>query len=109
MTETPETGPIASVEPQREFNISFKDKGLWVLIGLLVVIAAIAQFIGPLSIPIGEVSIMLLPMVWALLMGVLISGQRIKPLPEDLQHTANAIMSVAVLVLCGRLALTLGP
>lgn len=109
MTETPETGPIASVEPQREFNISFKDKGLWVLIGLLVVIAAIAQFIGPLSIPIGEVSIMLLPMVWALLMGVLISGQRIKPLPEDLQHTANAIMSVAVLVLCGRLALTLCP
>jgi hypothetical protein len=92
----------------REFDIGFRDKGLWVLIGLMTVIAAIAQFIGPATIPLGKVSIMLLPMIWALLMGVLVSGQRFRPLPVDLQHTANAIMAVAVLVLCGRLALTLG-
>ncbi|MFT3876043.1 MAG: DUF3100 domain-containing protein [Propioniciclava sp.] len=94
--------------PQREFNISLKDKGLWALVGLMVIIASIAQFIGPLNIPFGNASIMLLPMIWALLMGVLISGQRFRPLSVDLQHTANAIMSVAVLVLCGRLSLTLG-
>lgn len=93
---------------QRECNISFKDRGLWVLIGLMVVIASIAQFIGPLAIPVGNASVVMLPMVWALLMGVLVSGQRFRPLPVDLQHTANAIMSVAVLVLCARLSLTLG-
>ena len=105
MAAAPESNELTGT---REFSIGFKDAGLWVLIGLMVVIASIAQIIGPLSIPIGDVSIMLLPMIWALLMGVLVSGQRIKPLPVDLQHTANAIMAIAVLVLCGRLALTLG-
>ena len=105
MTASPESHTSTA---QREFNIGFRDRGLWVLIGLMTVIAAIAQFIGPATIPLGKVSIMLLPMIWALLMGVLVSGQRVRPLPVDLQHTANAIMAVAVLVLCGRLALTLG-
>lgn len=66
--------------------MSFRDRGLWVLIALMVVIAAIAQFIGPFSVPVGNASIVLLPMIWALLMGVLVSGQRVRPLPVDL-HT----------------------
>lgn len=112
MTHQPNDIPAAEsaqAAPQREFSMGFGDKGLWVLIGLTVVIAAIAQFIGPFSVPVGGSSIVLLPMIWALLMGVLVSGQRIKPLPTDLQHTANAIMAVAVLLLCARLSLTLGP
>ncbi|WP_454294298.1 DUF3100 domain-containing protein [Salana multivorans] len=92
----------------RTFSIGLRDRGLWLLIGLMVVIASIAQLIGPLEIPIGNASVMLLPMIWALLMGVLVSGQTFRPFPVDLQHTANAIMSVAVLVLCARLSLTLG-
>ena len=107
MSATPE-GTEATAAPPRIFNISLKDKGLWLLFALIVVLAAIAQLIGPLTVPLGSVSIMLLPMIWALLMGVLISGQTWRPLPIDLQHTANAIMSVAVLVLCARLGLTLG-
>ena len=103
-----ETGDGAPAAPQREISMSFRDQGLWLLIALLVAIAAIAQFIGPSSVPVGNASIVLLPMIWALLMGVLISGQRIRPLPIDLQHTANAIMGVAVLILCARLSLTLG-
>ncbi len=100
--------PEAVGTAQRVLDIGFKDKNLWVLIALMVVIASIAQFIGPATVPIGTVTIVLLPMIWALLMGVLVSGQRIKPLPIDDQHAANAIMSVAVLVLCARLSLTLG-
>ncbi len=107
MSTTPEATD-ATGAPPRTFDISLKDKGLWLLFGLIVVLAAIAQFIGPLTVPLGSVSLMLLPMIWALLMGVLISGQTWRPLPIDLQHTANAIMSVAVLVLCARLGLTLG-
>ncbi|MFT4226811.1 DUF3100 domain-containing protein [Micropruina sp.] len=106
MSTTPEATDVPA--PSRVFNISFKDKGLWLLFALIVLLSAIAQFIGPLTVPLGSVSIMLLPMIWALLMGVLISGQTWRPLPIDLQHTANAIMSVAVLVLCARLGLTLG-
>lgn len=105
LTEPADRAPAS---PQREISMSFRDQGLWLLIILMVVIAAIAQFIGPFSVPVGNASVMLLPMIWALLMGVLVSGQRIMPLPLDLQHTANAIMSVAVLMLCARLSLTLG-
>lgn len=106
MSTTPEATDVPA--PPRIFNISFKDKGLWLLFALIVLLSAIAQFIGPLTVPLGSVSIMLLPMISALTMGVLISGQTWRPLPIDLQHTANAIMSVAVLVLCARLGLTLG-
>lgn len=48
-------------------------------------------------------------MIWALAMGVGISTQRIRPMPLDLQHVANAVMAVAVLVLVARLSFTLGP
>lgn len=92
----------------RLIAMSFRDRRLWLLSGLIIVIASIAQWIGPFSVPVGNASIVLLPMMWALLMGALISCQRIKPLPVDLQHTANAVMSVAVLMLCARLSLTLG-
>lgn len=107
--DIPAAESTQAAPPQREFSMGFGDKGLWVLIGLMLLIATIAQFIGPFSVAVGNSSIVLLPMIWALLMGVLVSGQRIKPLPVDLQHTANAIMSVAVLLLCARLSLTLGP
>lgn len=104
-----EAGDATPTAPPRVISVSLGDRGLWLLVALMIVIAAIAQFIGPFSVQVGNTSIVLLPMIWALLMGVLVSGQRFKPLPIDLQHTANAIMAVAVLVPCARLSLTLGP
>ncbi|AHW62859.1 DUF3100 domain-containing protein [Corynebacterium glyciniphilum] len=95
--------------PPRIIAPTLRSRGLWVLAGLIVVIAAIAQFIGPREISLGFAALSLLPMIWALAMGVAISTQRIRPLPLDLQHVANAIMSVAVLVLVARLSFTLGP
>lgn len=108
MTTSPEPATVAADRPKHEFTTSLADPRLWVLIALMIVIAAIAQLIGRRDLVLGNISIVLLPMIWALLMGVLVSGQRFKPLDANLQHTANAIMGVAVLVLCGRLALTLG-
>lgn len=113
MTSTDQ--PMESVDPiplqttQRTFDISLRDRGLWVLIGLMTAIALISQLIGPIKIPIGAASIDLLPMIWAVLIALVISGQRWKPLPVDLQHTANVIVSVAVLLLVARLSLTMGP
>lgn len=106
LMEAADAPPPAS--PPREISVSFGYPGLWTLIALLLVVAGIAQYIGPFSIPVGNASIVMLPMIWALLLGVLVSGQRIKPLPIDLQHIANALVNVAVLVLCARLSFTLG-
>ncbi|OLT52046.1 hypothetical protein BJF89_05500 [Corynebacterium sp. CNJ-954] len=88
---------------------TLRSPGLWILAGLIIVIAAIAQFIGPVEISLGFAALSLLPMIWALAMGVGISTQRIRRLPLDLQHVANAVMGVAVLVLVARLSFTLGP
>ncbi|RGE23241.1 DUF3100 domain-containing protein [Leucobacter sp. wl10] len=101
--------PAPAAGVRNEFAISFRNPLLWLLIGLMAAVAVAAQLIGPAAIPVGAASITLLPMIWALLLGVIISGQRVKPLPVNVQHTANAIMAVAVLLLCARLSLTLGP
>lgn len=82
---------------------------LWALITLIIGIAAGAQALGPLVIPMGAASVTLLPMIWGLLAGTAVSGQRLKPMPLQLQHAATAIMGVAVLLLAARMSLTIGP
>jgi hypothetical protein len=89
--------------------MTFRDPRLWLLIGLVIVIAGLAQLIGPAVIPLGVASITLLPMIWGLLAGTVVSGQRIRPLPVDVQQAATAVMGVAVLLLCARLSFALGP
>ncbi|WFR68561.1 DUF3100 domain-containing protein [Curtobacterium flaccumfaciens] len=82
---------------------------LWVVLVLLLVIASLAQVVGPAVIPIGIASITVLPMVWGLLAGGVVSSQRVKPLGVDLQRAASALMGIAVLVLIARLSVTIGP
>lgn len=111
MSNKPVEAPSATSEPSppRIIAPTLRSPGLWILAGLIIVIAAIAQFIGAVEISLGFAALSLLPMIWALAMGVGISTQRIRRLPLDLQHVANAVMGVAVLVLVARLSFTLGP
>ncbi|QNS07636.1 DUF3100 domain-containing protein [Streptomyces xanthii] len=90
-------------------RLTLRDARLWVLIGFAVVFASAAQAIGPIVVPVGVAAVTLLPMIWGLLAGGITSGQRIRPLPVDLQQAANVIMGIAVLVLGARLAFTIGP
>jgi hypothetical protein len=90
-------------------TMTLADRRLWLLVLLVFVVAAGAQLIGPIAIPLGIASVTLLPMIWGLLAGGLISGQPWRRFPLDLQQAATAIMSVAVLFLCARLSLTIGP
>lgn len=83
---------------------------IWILAALLLAIAAAAQFAGSLVIPLGTIAtITVLPMVWGIIAGGVVSGQPWKRMPLDMQHAANVLMSVAVLLLCARLSFTLGP
>ncbi|MGW2343631.1 DUF3100 domain-containing protein [Streptomyces sp. NPDC001661] len=90
-------------------RLTLRDARLWILIALAAVFAAAAQAIGPIVVPIGAAAVTLLPMIWGLLAGAVASGQRIRPLPVDLQQAANVVMGIAVLVLGARLAFTIGP
>lgn len=90
-------------------TMSLRSPKLWVLVALIIAIAAGAQVIGPVVIPIGAAAVTLLPMIWGLIAGTVVSGQKLKPMPDDLQRAATIIMGVAVLVLAARLSFTIGP
>lgn len=76
---------------------------------LAFVIALAVQFIGQAKIDVGIGSIIIFPMVWGLILGLLVSVQKFKPLGLDLQRVAAALVGVAVLLLVARLAFNIGP
>ncbi|MFT4229162.1 MAG: DUF3100 domain-containing protein [Microbacterium sp.] len=90
-------------------QLDLRTPQMWILIAFALVLAVGAQLIGPLVIPIGVASVTLLPMIWGLLAGAIISGQKVKPFPLDLQHAATTLMGVGVLVLGTRLSFEIGP
>jgi hypothetical protein len=76
---------------------------------LAFVIALAVQFIGQAKIDLGIGAIIIFPMVWGLILGLLVSVQKFKPLGLDLQRVAAALVGVAVLLLVARLAFNIGP
>ena len=112
MTVNPPVGEAqpASAAPASGLSMTFADKRLWALIGILLLLATAAQLIGEVEIPLGStLSLTLLPMIWAILGGGLISGNPWKPLPLPMQEAAGVIMGVAVLLLGARLSFNIGP
>ncbi|UVJ39878.1 DUF3100 domain-containing protein [Arthrobacter sp. CJ23] len=82
---------------------------LWPIGGLALLIATLSQIVGPKVIPVGFAAITILPMVWGILAGGIVSSQKFRPLPRSLQSAAGALMGVSVLILVGSLAFTMGP
>jgi hypothetical protein len=82
---------------------------LWPIGGLAVLIATLSQLVGPLVIPLGFAALTLLPMVWGILAGGVVSSQRFRPLPRSFQSAAGVLMGISVLFLVGSLAFTIGP
>ncbi|KQR01222.1 hypothetical protein ASF72_13460 [Arthrobacter sp. Leaf141] len=76
---------------------------------LAFVIALAVQFIGQAKIDLGIGAIVIFPMVWGLILGLLVSIQKFKPMGIDLQRVAAALVGVAVLLLVARLAFNIGP
>ncbi len=81
----------------------------WPVAGLAFLIAVFCQVIGSLTLDLGIGKIVIFPMVWGIIIGALVSIQKLKPLGLDLQKTANALVGVAVLLLVARLAFNIGP
>ncbi|WP_120520650.1 DUF3100 domain-containing protein [Arthrobacter celericrescens] len=82
---------------------------LWPIGGLALLIATLSQIVGPMVIPVGFAAITILPMVWGILAGGIVSSQKFRPLPRNFQSAAGSLMGVSVLILVGSLAFTMGP
>ncbi|ACL60344.1 DUF3100 domain-containing protein [Methylobacterium nodulans] len=83
------------------------------LFALALVVVVLAELIGNVAIPIGHGKIILLPLLWALLMGGalgLAAGRLPAPLrvTTPLQHQAAAILQPALLLFIAKLGLMVG-
>lgn len=76
---------------------------------LSLLIAVAMQLAGSLNIDIGIGSIVVFPMVWGLILGLLVSVQRFRPLGLHQQKIAAALLAIAVMLLVARLAFNIGP
>ncbi|MEB3370095.1 DUF3100 domain-containing protein [Saccharopolyspora mangrovi] len=76
---------------------------------LALVIGLAVQLIGKVDINLGIGSVIIFPMVWGLILGLLVSVQKFRPLGLDLQKVAAALVGVAVMLLVARLAFNIGP
>ncbi|MFB7850497.1 DUF3100 domain-containing protein [Streptomyces sp. NPDC056053] len=76
---------------------------------LALVIALVVQAVGELDIDLGVGSAIVFPMVWGLILGLLVSVQKVRPLGIRLQKVASALVGVAVMLLVARLAFNIGP
>ncbi|WP_455555414.1 DUF3100 domain-containing protein [Comamonas sp.] len=80
---------------------------------LALVIAALSEWLGPLPIELGVGKVVLLPMIWALLIG-LVLGLLAKRMPQPLslglhsQHLAAAVLSCALFLFIAKLGLMVG-
>lgn len=78
-----------------------------------LVISALSEWMGPLSLELGVGKVVLLPMIWALLIGLtlgLMNGRLPGPLRVSLrnQHLAAAILSSALFLFIAKLGLLVG-
>ena len=111
MSDTPAVAsPNNSQTPLETVTMTLRDQRLWAITGLIVVVACIAELIGQVEITLGaKVTMTLLPMIWAILMGGFISGNPWKPLPVPWQEAAGILMNMSVLILGARLSFNIGP
>jgi len=85
----------------------------WRLVVLALAVVLLAEFLGIVTIPVGPGKIVMLPMIWALLIGAAISlSERRLPAPLQvdtaLQNRATTIVGLALLIFVGKLALLVG-
>jgi Protein of unknown function (DUF3100) len=102
-----ETEAVPSMPPQGNLLTS------WTVHGWALGITLIGELIGQISIPIGAGKVVLLPLVWGMLLGML-TGIIANRLPRSIavgpaeQAKASAIIQVAVLIFVADLALLVG-
>ncbi|WGX99215.1 DUF3100 domain-containing protein [Nocardioides sp. L-11A] len=71
-------------------------------------IAVVAEAVGTKFIDLGPGQVILFPIVWAILIGGLISFQRVKPLPREAQRDALELVSVGIMVFLVLVGITVG-
>lgn len=99
------TAETSTAPPQERVGLS----RAWPVLVLALVISAVCEVIGQVSLDVGIGAIVLFPMVWGIVIGTLVSVQKLKPLGLLSQKVASAVVAAAVMLLVARLAFNIGP
>lgn len=84
-------------------------KKYWKICLLALVLVVIAEFIGEKKIKVGPGYLVFLPMLFALVMGAIISLPKLKIISEKEMNLSNSIMSLAVIIFVAKIGATMGP
>src|SRR2546428_13730521 len=91
--------------------VDFSDQARLYIAAFIIVL--IAEYIGNVAIPLGPAKIVLLPLLWALLMGAALglASKRMPPgvsITSELQRSAAALLQPALLLFIAKLGLLVG-
>lgn len=78
------------------------------LAAIALVLTVVAELVGDHTIDLGIGTVTLYPLIWGILLGGVVSMQKIKPLPVAVQRHATQLVGLAVLLLGARLAFVVG-
>lgn len=81
----------------------------WKIHGLVIIMVVICEFIGIKSFKIGPGKVMLLPMLYALLIGLFMGPKFLKIVSNEEMKKASPLISISVLLLIAKYGTTIGP
>lgn len=97
--------PVANRTP-----LSLIGRRHWfIAVVLSTVISAIAVFVGAHSFRIGHAAIVLVPIIWAVLLGGLLGVQRLHPVSPSTRGVATVLLEIGIIVFLARLGTQIGP
>jgi len=100
-------GTAATTAPTSPAGVGLRHA--WPVLLLALAISSLCEVIGQVSLDVGIGTIVLFPMVWGILIGTVVSVQKLKPMSLTSQKVASAVVSAAVMFLVARLAFNIGP
>lgn len=82
----------------------------WTSMALLSTgICAVAILLGTHKIPLGNAAIVLMPVLWAVLMGAIIGVQKIKPMSGQSRAVSSVLLDVSIVLFLAALGVSVGP
>ncbi|WP_253190711.1 DUF3100 domain-containing protein [Arthrobacter sp. SRS-W-1-2016] len=109
-TTTPEVDmPVVNVAhgQARLFTPTARQWGSMILLSTAV--CAVAILAGTHKIPLGNAAIVLMPVLWAVLMGAVIGVQKVRPMSGQSRAVASVLLNVSIVMFLGALGTQVGP
>lgn len=72
-------------------------------------ICAVAILLGTHKIPLGNAAIVLMPVLWAVLMGAIIGVQKVKPISGQSRAVSSVLLDVSIVLFLAALGVSVGP